>query len=277
MIDVKGLRTRKGSDDWLELAINSNKDTVDQLKELKPIIKFYYNKYERLLRNQASEPQTSAVLAHSAMLKSYYTSPPKDLGIQIKARRENDELSQCPFCGRPGYPRILDHFLPKNRWPEYSLLKNNLVNQCSACSSKKSESYFCIKNSSPKFIHPIYSSVLSKLELEFSINIPNPLDIKQFEISLEIKIPPHYSVKTQKRVKLHIQSLEIRKYAIEHAERTYLEWIKKSLLRRVDILDMLKNNIILNEKLHNNDWTICLQKAMSQHPILIRHFEQHLP
>lgn len=40
---------------------------------------------------------------------------------------------QCPFCGGIGTPANLDHFLPKEHFPEFSVLPFNLVPACRDC------------------------------------------------------------------------------------------------------------------------------------------------
>ncbi len=45
----------------------------------------------------------------------------------------NAAKEQCPFCGGIGNPRNLDHFLPKNHFPQFSLVPHNLVPSCRDC------------------------------------------------------------------------------------------------------------------------------------------------
>jgi len=45
----------------------------------------------------------------------------------------NSAKEKCPFCGGIGTPRTLDHFLPKSKFPQYSILTSNLVPSCFDC------------------------------------------------------------------------------------------------------------------------------------------------
>ena len=277
MIDIIGFRVRNGTDDWLDLASESDKEDVETLKKLKPAIRSRNKKYDKLIKNYKLEPEKSIVVAHKKILKGFYSYAPKALKAPIRNRRYNDELRQCPFCGRPCRPEILDHFLPKNSWPEFSIYQNNLVNQCGACSSKKGEFYYCPDDFSAKFIHPLYSNLLSKLEFEYDINIPNASNLRHVEITLAINIPQYFAQKTKKRVELHLQHLDVVNYAITEGEREYLTCIRNSLTRRVNIITMLENEICLHTKPIDNDWKICIYKAMLKNPILLKHFEDHAP
>lgn len=69
-------------------------------------------------------------------LKNLYTSGVVG-GIQ-EARDIYDELivsadGKCPYCGGIGHVGTLDHYLPKSRYPAYSVLPINLIPCCEKC------------------------------------------------------------------------------------------------------------------------------------------------
>lgn len=46
--------------------------------------------------------------------------------------------NKCPYCGIDK-PRTIDHYLPKNDFPEFSVLPINLIPCCGHCNSKKND------------------------------------------------------------------------------------------------------------------------------------------
>jgi hypothetical protein len=60
---------------------------------------------------------------------------------------------KCPYCGF-GQATTLDHYLPKCRFPQYSILPSNLVPSCRDCQSKKGR--YIAKKGSAQTLHPCF-------------------------------------------------------------------------------------------------------------------------
>ncbi|WP_180132192.1 HNH endonuclease [Acinetobacter sp. YH12057] len=128
---------------WLELATNSRKKNVNELITLKDSLAISYSGYESLILQYQIKPAVSQYSQHKDLLHSYYNSAPKELNKSLVNRRNNHGLLYCPYCGDPKKPDTLDHFIPKDDWPEFSIFPNNLVPQCRECTPIKGTKYFC--------------------------------------------------------------------------------------------------------------------------------------
>lgn len=64
----------------------------------------------------------------------------RQLKKDIKAAQEKRLLKYCPMCGTT-LPTTFDHYLPANRFPEYSVFAANLVPCCSHCNSTKDDDW----------------------------------------------------------------------------------------------------------------------------------------
>jgi hypothetical protein len=108
------------------------------------------------------------------------------------------QVASCPMCGS-SVTGALDHFLPKEAFPEFSVMAANLVPACTSCnSSVKGRTY---KGESPDewLIHP-YFDTLAKSDL-WEIRIIQPYPAARFEA-----IPSsHHSPSIQKRVAFHLK------------------------------------------------------------------------
>lgn len=71
-------------------------------------------------------------------------------------RRPPEGYDACPMCGSAVCSE-LDHALPKSVFPEFSILRENLVPSCGACNKKKGAKYRGVR-SPERFIHPYYDS-----------------------------------------------------------------------------------------------------------------------
>lgn len=122
---------------------NGNPEVVTPWGRLKPVDgKKFVNLY--------SNPKDGAV--HQPILKS------------LRART----LQICPACGEDGTPNTLDHYLPKDRYPEFSITAANLSPMCDICQGAKLVKTITMANERI-FLHPYYDDFLDTqvIELEF--------------------------------------------------------------------------------------------------------------
>jgi hypothetical protein len=92
----------------------------------------------------------------AAFLKKHYASPPADLAY-ITEMRESTKHLICPMCGSM-HSGTLDHYLPKNGYPIFSVFSKNLVPACN-CNSKRKETIFGA-NPGERVLHPYFDDCL---------------------------------------------------------------------------------------------------------------------
>ncbi len=80
-------------------------------------------------------------------------------GMELgKIRGGKDQF--CPACGEPGQPYTLDHYLPKDLYPEYAIIPVNLFPMCDRCQTHKAV-LTTDANGDRYFIHPYYDDFAS--------------------------------------------------------------------------------------------------------------------
>lgn len=69
-----------------------------------------------------------------------YTKRKEDVYFSnwIYELRHSDSLPYCPMCGNTGRDAI-DHYLPKDFYPEFAFYSKNLVPTCTACNGKRNK------------------------------------------------------------------------------------------------------------------------------------------
>lgn len=93
---------------------------------------------------ESLQPNVQA-LQISEPLRACYGSPTrslKDLKRDIKAEQPNRRLKYCPMCGIT-LPKTFDHYLPAEKFPEFSVHPLNLVPCCATCNSIKNDDWLC--------------------------------------------------------------------------------------------------------------------------------------
>ncbi|WP_143595605.1 HNH endonuclease [Tamilnaduibacter salinus] len=76
-------------------------------------------------------------------------NPGRNIYSRIMATA-NDE---CPYCGGIGKPKNLDHYLPKDHFPSFSVLPVNLIPSCRDCNMGEKGSKFPTQESE-QILHP---------------------------------------------------------------------------------------------------------------------------
>lgn len=171
--------------------------------------------------------------------KNLYISP-GDNSVQkpFLETLRNRELDYCPACGEDGTPNTLDHFLPKDKFPEFSVTLVNLFPMCDICQGAKG---IKIKDSEGKrlFIHPYFDEFIDQQVL--TLHISGPFDAP---VSIELSPHPDLDLEVQKLIARHIKELDI------HAR--YYRFFKSSYLRLLRLVGKMRHKgLNIREQLEN--------------------------
>jgi hypothetical protein len=67
-------------------------------------------------------------------------------------------VARCPFCGI-SESSTLDHYLPKEQYPEFSVFPKNLVPSCAVCNTRKRDGILDEGTNVRMFLHPCYDEI----------------------------------------------------------------------------------------------------------------------
>lgn len=255
---------------WLEAAKKSKKENSQQFQELADSIAKSYDLYESLITSCDDELDESSFIEHSSLLIEYYEKAPKKLNDYLLERRNEHELSSCPYCGNPMYPDTLDHFVPKSKWPEFSIYPNNLVPQCRGCAPVKGENYFCHDNDQTMFIHPFYFNILENFR--FSMKVSFDTNKKEICVNVQLKEIINTRPEDQARIILHTQKLKVKKRIISYCHKEYRQWIRRLSNANFDIKSALTQRLIEVAELEvGRDWQSSFYSAILDNEDVINH------
>jgi len=229
MQSLKALEMQE--DSWIDLAAKSSKTTVSQFRMLSGALKVSYGVYRKTITDNTKSFGVSCFSSHKELLVGYYTSPPISLREVIRARRNDHGLEECPYCGHPFPPDTLDHFIPKEHWPEYSIYSNNLVPQCKYCAPIKGVQYLCPNDNKPVFIHPIYSDLLSKIKFKVNIQVVSGVPDFECKFASTIRLAPE----DRAAVLRHLEHLKVKSRFQGYCHGKYMSWKKRVSYYGVDV------------------------------------------
>lgn len=261
---------------WLEAAIESKKENVQDLEDIADDIAEHYELYNGFITSFDEELSESSFLQYSDLLVEYYEKSPRKLNKLLLERRNEHELSFCPYCGNPMIPDTLDHFIPKGKWPEFSIFPNNLVPQCRGCAPVKGENYYCTESNSAMFIHPIYFDFLENFR--FSMNVTLIGDKKELSVEVKLKKVMATRIEDQRRVILHAEKLKIKSRIINYCNKDFKQWKRRLSNARFDIETALQQRLSeVPQSEIGKDWQSAFYFALLQNQDVILYLNSLCP
>ncbi|SEL75926.1 hypothetical protein SAMN05216359_1163 [Roseateles sp. YR242] len=148
-------------DDAAAFAGLSNNARVGSHPHLQPLVGTVQASYAQYVAVNGAptlvqNPAISDALA--TFLKGHYADPPADLA-HITKMRESSKHLVCPMCGSM-HSGTLDHYLPKNGYPIFSVFSKNLIPACN-CNSRRGEILFG-PNPGERVLHPYFDNCLGE-------------------------------------------------------------------------------------------------------------------
>ncbi|KPW21036.1 hypothetical protein ACKUFS_14430 [Pseudomonas cannabina] len=272
MKDLSHLRAGPGCS-WFEVAIGSAKTNTAILRSIKHAVHERYKEFEESIENYQTEPRKSGISFSGDVLKDFYEHPPTELKTLLKARRRDHTLDACPYCGFPRAPETLDHFLPKEDWPEYSIFSDNLVPQCRGCAPIKGMKCFSKNEKQSFFLHPIYSPVLSTLRFKIDVTLTKG----KLTFSPAFSIPESITDDDAKRIKFHLKSLQITQRIMDYCDEQYRHWIRIAQSKPCDINSIFESRLSEREcDPYPNNWATAFYQGVLKNPDAVQELQRHV-
>lgn len=165
----------------------------------------------------------------------------------------------CPFCGF-GQVKTLDHFLPKSKYPLFSVLPLNLVASCRDCNTGKGNTIATKGGEQP--LHPYYdhNEIAGDQWLYATVKTGSPAVVSYY-----VKPPKKWSKISQQRVIAHFKEYELAsRYSIQAADQ--LSSISPLFIRstKKDIQSTLKEMMDVEINKHINSWKTAFFQVLYQ-------------
>lgn len=219
----------------------------------------HYDAFDQTVAAFNLPPTPSAKRRLDSLMQEFYLRPNAELQKLLQERRHDHGLTACPFCGNPLIPDTLDHFLPKEDWPEYAIFTNNLVPQCRACAPIKSRRYFCAIHQRAMFLHPMYSAALASVRFKINVSIRdgNP----NFEIKFSAaKATAPIDVQ---RIEQHLRELKVLARMQEFCVRHWSHWRQKVKTLGIEIEALFRLEIgSRSTGEYSEDWATAFMKGV---------------
>lgn len=170
-------------------------------------------------------------------------------------------LGKCPYCGF-GHASTLDHYLPKTKYPELSVLPFNLVPACKDCNSGKSTAI--ATTAQEQSLHPYFDhqEFIDEQWLYAEVIQTTPAIIRFF-----VQAPEHWDDISKARVQSHFNDFKLAsRYSVESSNQ--LACMRDSLASYLELLGRhgLRQHLTIEansySRQHNNSWQTAMFQAL---------------
>lgn len=183
-----------------------------------------------------------------------------------KLRRPSPRLPLCPACGEEGTPNTLDHYLPKNIFPEFSIHLKNLVPMCDVCQGIKRES-FVDSMGHRKYLHPYFDAIDQPL---MSIRIEPPFSSPR---RFELQVNPLLSTALAVQVTRHLNGLGLSVRLEDYCRSKYIQLLRYVTYNRShsaqDLNVLLMGFLFMAEQTSINSWPATFYRSVIENADLM--------
>ena len=170
-------------------------------------------------------------------------------------------LGRCPFCG-VGHASTLDHYLPKTKYPQLSVIPLNLVPCCKDCNTGKSTAI--AYSAEEQSLHPYFdhNGFTSEQWLFAEVISTYPETVRYF-----VDPPEHWDCISKKRVKSHFEAFKLAsRYGIEAANelagrKQFFDFFRSEYGSKASV-ELLIKEAESHAENHVNSWQTALYQAL---------------
>ena len=130
-------------------------------------------------------------------------------------------VARCPFCGI-SESSTLDHYLPKEKFPEFSVFPKNLVPSCAVCNTRKRDRILDKGTNARMFLHPCYDLIPDTAFLVVRAR----MEADALILSYRLTQPAGMALRTFQHLWSHFNELDLadryRRMGLEHLGGQYL-------------------------------------------------------
>lgn len=198
-----------------------------------------------------------------AVYSSYFVPATKLARIYYDQLISLAPLGKCPYCG-VGYASTLDHYLPKNKFPQLSVTPLNLIPSCKDCNTGKKTSFASTLHE--QSLHPYFDhdNFIKDQWLYANVIETTPAIIDYCVIP-----PSQWNEDDKARVHTHFNDFDLKlKYSIEASNQIAV--LRDSLLYAWDtkgfvgVRQQLMLDALAYYLKHPNSWQTAMYQALAK-------------
>ena len=231
--------------------LNLSSEDINNIKSRFTIYQEYKNKLEYFENTLKSDYKKENALKYNSLF-NLYDSDSKDTE-NLKEEIKEISRTKCPYCGISESSH-LDHFLPRAKFPEFSIYSPNLIYVCGICNCKYKGEKILNSKGERIFFNPYFDDFIDNIEFLKCRIIVNDIYPK-FEFYIEdLSSSNDYEYKV---IKNHFEAMGLQTRYFEQIVKEKFRIFKNRYKNKDITLSKLKENIeyeldgLLEENINN--------------------------
>lgn len=168
-------------------------------------------------------------------------------------------LGRCPFCGM-GHASTLDHYLPKTKYPQLSVVPLNLVPSCKDCNTGKSTAV--ATTAGTQSLHPYFDhqSFINEQWLFAEVIHSTPATVRFY-----VQAPDYWDDICKARVQAHFRDFKLTsRYSVEASNQ--IACLRDTLSRYRELLGVegIRQHLTIEVQAYAQQYRNSWQTAMFQ-------------
>lgn len=143
-------------------------------------------------------------LQREALIHAFEVETVPLKSLRAKILDEAIEAAKCPLCGM-GETSTLDHYLPKEQYPQYAVFSQNLVPACPHCNTLKRDRILDEHTQVRLFLHPYFDRIPSIQFLHVDAN----LQPQGLRLNFRLGRPSGMRLNTFRHLQSHFRLLKL--------------------------------------------------------------------
>ncbi len=207
-------------------------------------------------------------------LYKYSRTQIQQLMLSLTTDERNRRRNTCPNCTINSI-NSFDHFIPKEKHPEFSVNPKNLIPSCTVCNGLKGEDWVNESKTSTIFLN-MYTDILPNRQFLFIENIV----ISPNEIDFNFKIDNLFGIEETmfRKIKHHYTELDLlSRYRIE-SDIVIPDFIRDFSMYRDEVslamrIETIKERVLLDQVSYGfNYWKAILKLSLLDNEEFIKYF-----
>jgi len=141
-----------------EITTAKTKEWCKHLQGARELVFTAYDAYAAAAPDFVHLPSVSLTDEQKNALVHAYEVETKPMASLRELLMRPVSVARCPFCGI-SEASTLDHYLPKEQYPQFAVHSQNLVPCCSHCNTRKGKQFLNIETGDRLFLHPYFDTV----------------------------------------------------------------------------------------------------------------------
>lgn len=179
-----------------------------------------YQTYEDALPEIGRLDEAPLTVPQKEAIRHAYTVETAPMTVLRRNLLRRISVARCPFCGI-SESSTLDHYLPKEQYPEFSVFPKNLIPSCAACNTRKRDRILIEGTNVRMFLHPCYDTIP---DLAF-LGVHARMEGDALILSYRLIRPAGMAVGTFQHLRAHFAELDLadryRRMGLAHLGEQY--------------------------------------------------------